>query len=62
MSPTDQGSGVIYRNEKGEPITKNEWLRLTSEAPSITLPEKKAKGGKNGLYAMGIRSTGMRQK
>jgi hypothetical protein len=52
MSPTDQGSGVIYRNEKGEPITKNEWLRLTSEAPSITLPEKKAKGGRMG-YAMG---------
>jgi hypothetical protein len=44
MSPTDQGSGVIYRNEKGEPITKNEWLRLTSEAPSITLPEKDIKG------------------
>jgi hypothetical protein len=52
MSPTDQGSGVIYRNEKGKPITKNEWLRLTSEAPSITLPEKKAKGGRMG-YAMG---------
>jgi hypothetical protein len=50
MSPTDQGSGVIYRNEKGEPITKNEWLRLTSEAPSITLPEKETKGMKKYKY------------
>jgi len=50
MSPTDQGSGVIYRNEKGEPITKNEWLRLTSEAPSITLPEKETKGMKKSNY------------
>jgi hypothetical protein len=50
MSPTDQGSGVIYRDKQGNPISKEEWLRLSSDAPSITLPEKETKGMKKSNY------------
>jgi len=58
VSLTDEDSGVIYRDEKGNPITKEEWLKLTAEMdmPKIMpkpkpkyLKEKKQNGGIIGL-------------
>jgi len=43
---TDDNSGVMYRNEKGEPITKEEFFRLTEAeefGPKEIMPKEKPK-------------------
>ena len=68
VSLTDEDSGVIYRDENGKPITKEEWLKLTAEMdmPKIMpkskpkhLKEKKQNGGIIGLMGGGMPSMEM---